>query len=262
MNKFLLFYLLLISHLFSQNVDLYISLIDEGKTEGVLETLPELLSKYPNNPGVLYIKALMTEDGINSIDMYNEIIKKYPGTKYAPYAAMKIGEYFYARGLYTQASKLLKNIPIKYPRFADIQRATNLMINSFNAIGQADSARYYALIIKSMFPKVNIGVDNFNEKNKPLAQVFNFNKKRRMDLGPYVIQMGAFSTRENAKRLKLQITQLGHDVSISNVESNGRTLYAVRVNRFKTKNRAEIIGRDIKSKIGVDYRVLYRPINK
>ena len=262
MNKFLFLYLILISHLFSQNVDLYISLIDEGKTEGVLETLPELLSKYPNNPGVLYIKALMTEDGINSIDMYNEIIKKYPGTKYAPYAAMKIGEYFYARGLYTQASKLLKNIPIKYPRFADIQRATNLMMNSFNAIGEADSARYYGLIIKSMFPKIDIGVDNFNEKNKPLAQVFNFNKKRRIDLGPYVIQMGAFSTKENAKRLKLQITQLGHDVSISNVESNGRTLYAVRVNRFKTKNRAEIIGRDIKSKIGADYRVLYRPTNK
>ena len=61
--------------------------------------------------------------------------------------------------------------------------------------------------------------------------------------------MGAFSTKENAKRLKLQITQLGHDVSISNVESNGRILYAVRVNRFKTKNMADNIGKDIKSKI-------------
>ena len=47
----------------------------------------------------------------------------------------------------------------------------------------------------------------------------------------------------------------------NNVDSNGRTLYAVRVNRFKTKNRAENIGKDIRSKIGVDYRVLYRPIN-
>ena len=262
MNKFLFLYFLLISHFFGQNIDLYLSLIDEGKTEGVVETLPELLSKYPNNPGVLYIKALMTENGRTSIDTYNEIIKKYPDTKFAPYAAMKIGEYFYARGLYTQASKLLKNIPIKYPRFSDIQRATDLMINSFNAIGEADSARYYGLIIKSMFPKVEIESDNFNEKNKPLAQVFDFNKKRHADLGPYVIQMGAFSTKENAKRLKLQITQLGHDVSINNVESNGKILYAVRVNRFKTKNRAETIGRDIKSKIGVDYRVLYRPRNE
>jgi len=261
MHKILFIYILLISQFFGQNIDLYLSLIDEGKTEGVIETLPELVSKYPNNPGVLYIKALMTEDGKTSIDIYNEIIKKYPDTRYAPYAAMKIGEYFYARGLYTQASRLLKNIPITYPRFIDIQRATNLMINSFNAIGEADSARYYGLIIKSMFPRVDIGIDNLSEKNRPLAQVFEFNKKRRSDLGPYVIQVGAFSTKENAGKLKMQISQLGHDVSINNVESNGKTLYAVRVNRFKAKNRAEKIGKDIKSKIGVDYRVLYRPVN-
>ena len=69
MNKFLFIYILLISQFFGQNIDLYLSLIDEGKTEGVIETLPELVSKYPNNPGVLYIKALMTEDGKTSIDM-------------------------------------------------------------------------------------------------------------------------------------------------------------------------------------------------
>ncbi len=259
MSKFLFLYLLLTSQFFGQNIDLYLSLIDEGKTEGVLENLPELISKHPKDPGVIYIKALMTQNGKNSIETYNEIIKKYPNTKYAPYAAMKIGEYFYARGLYTQASKLLKSIPIKYPRFPDIQRATNLMINSFNAIGEADSARYYGLIIKSMFPKVDIGDDNLNEQNKPLAQVFDFKKKRPADLGAYVVQVGAFSTKENAKRLKLQVSHLGYDVSINNVESNGRILYAVRVNRFKTKNRAEKIGKVIKSKIGIDYRVLYRP---
>ena len=59
---------------------------------------------------------------------------------------------------------------------------------------------------------------------------------------------------------KIQVSQLGHDVSINNVESNGKILYAVRVNRFKSKKQAENIGRDIKSKIGVEYRILYRPI--
>ena len=33
-----------------------------------------------------------------------------------------------------------------------MQRLTDLMINSFKAIGEADSAKYYALIIKSMYP--------------------------------------------------------------------------------------------------------------
>ena len=251
--------LLLLSIALGQNIDLYFSLIEQGKIDGVKENLPELISKYPKNPGVLYLKALLTQDGKSAIKQYKKLLKQYPNSKYAPDAAMKIGEYLYARGLYTQAATLLKNIPIKYSRFIGIQRATNLMINSFNAIGEADSARYYALIIKSMFPKIDTDISSLKKQNKPLAQVFDFNKKK-LDLGPYVIQIGAFGSRENARRLKLQVTQLGHDVTINNVESNGKILYAVRVNRFKSKKQAENIGRDIKSKIGVEYRILYRPI--
>jgi|TARA_Y100001949_G_C15879584_1_gene283181 tetratricopeptide (TPR) repeat protein len=255
----IVYLIFLLSISLGQNIDLYFSLIEQGKIDGVKENLPELISKYPKNPGVLYLKALLTQDGKSAIKQYKKLLKQYPNSKYAPDAAMKIGEYLYARGLYTQAATLLKNIPIKYSRFIGIQRATNLMINSFNAIGEADSARYYALIIKSMFPKIDTDISSLKKQNKPLAQVFDFNKKK-LDLGPYVIQIGAFGSRENARRLKLQVTQLGHDVSINNVESNGKILYAVRVNRFKSKKQAENIGRDIKSKIGVEYRILYRPI--
>jgi len=255
----IVYLIFLLSISLGQNIDLYFSLIEQGKIDGVKENLPELISKYPKNPGVLYLKALLTQDGKSAIKQYKKLLKQYPNSKYAPDAAMKIGEYLYARGLYTQAATLLKNIPIKYSRFIGIQRATNLMINSFNAIGEADSARYYALIIKSMFPKIDTDISSLKKQNKPLAQVFDFNKKK-LDLGPYVIQIGAFGSRENARRLKLQVTQLGHDVSINNVESNGKILYAVRVNRFKSKKQAENIGKDIKSKIGVEYRILYRPI--
>ena len=255
----IVYLIFLLSISLGQNIDLYFSLIEQGKIDGVKENLPELISKYPKNPGVLYLKALLTQDGKSAIKQYKKLLKQYPNSKYAPDAAMKIGEYLYARGLYTQAATLLKNIPIKYSRFIGIQRATNLMINSFNAIGEADSARYYPLIIKSMFPKIDTDISSLKKQNKPLAQVFDFNKKK-LDLGPYVIQIGAFGSRENARRLKLQVTQLGHDVSINNVESNGKILYAVRVNRFKSKKQAENIGRDIKSKIGVEYRILYRPI--
>ena len=129
------------------------------------------------------------------------------------------------------------------------------MINSFNAIGEADSAKYYGLIIKSMFPAINADI---KEDNIKLSQVFDF-KKKKSNRGPYVVQVGAFSGKENAKRLKLQVSQLGHDVSINKVDSNGKTFFAVRVNRFKIKKAAEDVGRSIKSKLGVNYRVLYRP---
>ena len=62
MNKFI-FLVSIFSILSSQNVDLYFSLIDEGELDGVKENLPELLSKYPNDPGVLFLKAVLTDDG-------------------------------------------------------------------------------------------------------------------------------------------------------------------------------------------------------
>ena len=239
----------------SQNVDLYLSLIDEGKSKGVLENLTELTSKFPNDPGVLYLKALLSKDGDSAVEQYKNIIKKFPESKYTPNAAMKLGEYFYARGLYTQSANLLKNIPVKYPRFSEMQRLTDLMINSFNAIGEADSAKYYGLIIKSMFPSINA---EFDLNDKKLSQVFDF-KKKQLNKGPYVVQIGAFSSKENAKRLKLQVNQLGHDVSINKVDANGKTFFAVRVKSYNSKRKAEDIGKDIKSKLGVSYKVLYRP---
>ena len=239
----------------SQNVDLYLSLIDEGKSKGVLENLPELTSKFPNNPGVLYLNALLNQDGDSSLEQYRNIIKNYPESKYASNSAMKIGEYFYARGLYTQSANLLKTIPVKYPRFSEMQRLTDLMINSFNAIGETDSAKYYGLIIKSMFPAINADI---KEDDRKLSQVFDF-KKKKSNRGPFVVQIGAFNSKENAKRLKLQVSQLGHDVSINKVDSNGNTFFAVRENSYHSKRKAENIGKDIKSKLGVNYRVLYRP---
>ncbi len=254
MNKFI-FIIFIFSIISSQNIDLYFSLIDEGELDGVKENLPELLSKFPNDPGVLFLKAVLTYDGDTAIKQYKYILENFPNSIYAPKAAMKIGEYFYAKGLYTQCASLLKNIPVKYPRYPQMQRLTDLMFNSFNAIGEADSAKYYSLIIKSMFPAIET---NIEVKDSKLSQVFNFRKKPE-NSGPYVIQIGAFSSKENAKRLKLQVSQLGHDVSINKVDSNGKTFYAVRINRYKTKTKAEEIGKDIKSKLGVGFRVLYRP---
>ena len=48
------------------------------------------------------------------------------------------------------------------------------MINSFNAIGEADSAKYYSLIIESMFPSIETNVES---KDNKLSQVFSFKKK-------------------------------------------------------------------------------------
>ena len=59
----------------------------------------------------------------------------------------------------------------------------------------------------------------------------------------------------------MQANQIGHEVEIIQIETNDRTLNAVRVVRYNSKSTAEKVGQNVKRKLGVDYRVLYRPIN-
>jgi len=243
--------------LFAQNVDMYLSLLHEGQTDGVKEHLPELISKYPNDPGVLYLHALMTTDGMKSLEMYGGLIEKFPESKYAPDAHVKIGEYFYARGLYTQASRQLCQIPRRYPRFPDIQRVVDLLVSSYQAVGEEDSVRYYVGIYQSMFPELVVdgyGVTSPKRPSTPMKL-----KPKLSEPKPYVVQIGAFGNVGNAKRLKLQVSQIGYEVEISPVETNGRKLHAVRVVRFKNKSEAERVGNVIKKKLGTGFRVLYRP---
>ena len=77
------FLLIIISFLVPQNTDLYLSLIEKGKSNGVRESLPELTSKFPTDPGVLYLKALLTEDGDSAIKQYKNLVKNFPESKYA-----------------------------------------------------------------------------------------------------------------------------------------------------------------------------------
>ena len=108
-----------------------------------------------------------------------------------------------------------------------------------------------------MFPTLN--VDNLREEGKSIN--YNNAYQKRSIKKPYIIQVGAFSNFENANRMKLQISQIGYDVEISKVKTEGRVLYAVRVVRYETKFEAEKVGRLIKKKLGNEYRVLYRPQN-
>lgn len=250
-------FIFLTSFLYSQNVDMYISLIHEGQSEGVKDNISELISKYPNDPGVLYLQALLTVSGMKSLELYSRLIEKYPESKYSGEASVKIGEYFYARGLYSQAGKQLSLIPRKYPRLTNMQGVIDMMVSSFRAIGEEDSVKYYSSIYQSMFP--NLDVNKYGIKSQPILNPRILDNKKRKEPKPYVVQIGAFGSIQNANRLKLQVSQIGYEVEISPVQTNGKGLQAVRVVRFRSKSSADRVGEVIKKKLGIDYRVLYRP---
>ena len=272
--------------LYSQDVDKYLGLINEGRIDDVISALPELEALYKNDPSILFLKALVTEDGEKALLIYRDILKNYPDHKFADDVAMKIGEYLFSRGLYTQASKQFRLVPLVYSTTDHAQRATDLMVNSYLAIGHRDSAAFYIRQIRLLHPSLEFDkyglaklIDPPKEaklvkltQSKVSAKLKN---RKPVWTGPkvnpkipkpgpskskvYVAQVGAFSKYKNALRIKNLLVQGGFNAEIVEVPSAGRRLHAVRIVRFFSFEDAEKEGERVKMKFGLEYRVLNRP---
>jgi len=268
--------------LFGQNIDLYLSLIEEGKVSEVQSNLPALELKYPNDIGVKYLKALVHINGEESIELYREILNNYPNSKYADDATMKIAEYLYARGLYSQASKHFRTIPLKYNDTNHLDRSIQLMVNSYIATGEEDSAKIYLKMFGEKYPDLNIhgyGISGITDTDRPalvhvdkatatkkIASAKENQKKPKITIPPasqmprpWVVQVGAFGNYTNAKNLKLKLGEAGYSVSIGEYTSGGNRLHVVRVTRYASRDEALRVGQELNTRFGLDFRVLNKP---
>ena len=279
MKRLIVFFFVNIAIICAQNINLYLTLIQKGRYEEVMENLPDLLSRYPNDPGVYYIQALINKDGDSSLSQYQNLIDSYPDSDYASMSAMKIGEYLFARGLYSQASIHLKQTIFDFPKGDNHQRAMDLMVNSYIATGEEDSAKVSLRLIKRLYPSLNYNKYGLayseNTKRDPklvrldrntISERINIVKARRAKSKtkkqvstPWVIQVGAFGKYTNANRLKKQLQNSGYKTEVHKINSNGKRLHAVRIERYQSKTEAEKIGRSLKSKFGLDFRVINSP---
>ena len=265
-HKWLILIFFIFIQLVAQDVDKYLSLVRAGRLGEVRNTLPGLLSKFPNDPGVLFLKALMTVDGESAIQQYRSLTENFPDSPYADDAAMKEGEYLYARGLYSQASVQLRSIPMNYPNSEHIQRAVDLMVKSYDATGELDSSRHYLPIFKQKYPDLDIGRYGITAmkkvvKTQPKVLIKGPVGRPIAGSGPWVVQVGAFKKYSNARRLKMNLNQNGYKVTMDEIMANRQRLYVVRVVRYVSREDANQVGIELKNKFGLDFRVLKKPGN-
>ena len=153
------------------------------------------------------------------------------------------------------------------------------MINSYIATGEKDSARISLALITDLYPKLdykkyNLGVTPSSKKDSRLVRIDKNSvnerikivkakrtkaKLKKTEYMPWVVQVGAFGKYENANRLKKQLQSSGFPTEVHRINSNGNRLHAVRIVRYETKNQADKIGRSLKSKFGLDFRIINSP---
>ncbi|MFB0515993.1 MAG: SPOR domain-containing protein [Candidatus Neomarinimicrobiota bacterium] len=258
-----------------QDLDYYFDLAYQGKVEEVAEALPQLYRQHPNDGSILYLEGLITQDGDTAFEMFKRVAQLYPTSPYADDALLKIGEYLYARGLYTQAAHYLKRIPVHYPRSELVYPSIRLFLNALLVSGDRDTALFYAQVFSRKYPEIEFDLETGKASGPPedfpavtdrsptggdKAGEVSSGVSRPSTLPAYQtafqLQAGAFSVKRNAERQKALLESLNYRVRIVLSRRDDSTLHLVMVEGFKSREEAELAGKLLKEKYGIDSLVL------
>ena len=278
--KIFFFFGVILSSLISQDhLDALIQDVLHGSRDSAAIYLPAIDQKYPNNPTVMYLKGLLETDGEQAMEIFSNLYNTHPSSEYGDDAVMKIAEYYYAAGLYVQASNWLKKMPIYYSRSEHIERAVKLFLNSLIVSGHRDTAIFYSRVFKRQFPTLDV-----DGKINHLLQEFEKSKKQKeedkaqlpeqvepvdipveyktevpidqidsaLDNGIYSLQSGVYGVLENADQQKINLIIAGFDARITELYRNNKVLYAVHIGYFNSKEDARKISSLIKTKVDLD----------
>jgi len=195
--------------------------IESGNIEEVKQELANLKENNAADPNVIFLEAVITEDGEKSKELYEIIYNDFPQSPFADAALFRSFSYHYALGLYKKAENLKERLRKEHPNSPYLKNTDR------------------------EFPKV----DEMIVVNDAPYKVKVPSKKR------FTVQAGAFSDYKNAQSLMNKFITDGYESRISPKIVNNIQLHIVTVGKFKDRSNAENFVDDIRTKYSVAGRV-------
>jgi len=221
----------------------YLLMAEGGRTEQVRSEIPTLLAKYPNNPAVFFLQALVTVDGTEAVRTYQSIVDNFPKSEWADDALYKVYQFYYAIGLYRTAEIKLNQLKTSYPASKYVTSVTTVETQGL------PEEKDQPLPDPALTTPDATPLELATEAEKPTA-----NTSR----GQYVLQVGAYSLQENAEKQKLFFEDLGFPVEVINKVKDTRSLYIVLIGNFKSSEEARGKGIEIKKNYDIQSMVVTR----
>lgn len=235
MKKLFLFIALFASFTFSQKKTTdYIQAIESGNQESVRKTVEQEVQKHPDDPDLLYVSALITQDGDAATKLYVRVIESKKKCAYADAAYFKLWQYYYAQGLYSKADSYKSGLEKKFP----------------------DSKYVHLFEIKESKVPEDASAPT-GSGVKPDEKTRQTNLTRKAGDGPSV-QVGAFSKKENAKEIVKKLSDPTLSVSISEKNVGGTVFYIVTAAGFADSDAANAYVERINKKFSLQSRVINR----
>ena len=284
-SRIVLSLFILSSAIFCQDrIDVLIKDVESGNTQIAIEALADLKKKYPDNPSVIFLDAILDQDHERAIKKYKQIYTLYEDSKYADDAIMKISEFYYTNGSYIKSSEWVKKINLYYSKSEHISRSLNLYIRTLVLTGKEDTAKLFLGTFKKKYPTIKL---EKNPKLQPKEEIAdNKPKEEKKSKGKnkilkavedikntiispkhdkrdhFSIQMGAYGNYDNAAKVRDELAELGFNtrIDIIHLSTKNKDLYAVREGYFRSKEYAKNTQKKIKSRSG--YTAIIIDINK
>jgi cell division septation protein DedD len=218
------------------DVQQLVDLVNRGQGDVVKAELPSLLSRYPNDPGILYVQALLTSEGAEAVRMYQSIVDNFPKSEWADDALYKVYQFYYSLGLYRTAELKMAQLKREYPSSKYVTSGTTAETAQLPEEVQKPPVQQQKL----PDPAAPAPADS-----PSLTAVFS-------------LQVGAYTALSNADRQKKYFEDLGYTVEVISRVRDGRSLYLVLVGSYRTYEEAKARAAEIKQRFNVDSFVLSR----
>jgi len=199
---------------FPQDLDITPQLkkVESGEREEVIKTLSSLKQQYPKSSSVIYLEALLTEDGEKAFQIYKSLVDKFPKSRYADDAVYRMFAYFYATDKHDKTEFYKNRLKTDYPE-----------------------SPYNKLTEKVVFTDVS-KVKVKTEESKTVPKI-----EEKTNEKPYKfsVQAGAFTRKENAIKLKTDLDKAGYTSSIIEKSVGGSIFHVVYAGKFTSDEEAK-----------------------
>ena len=277
MKKLILYILLLLFVLISGSVrtqdfeDDLVSWLEKHSKEELKSRVETIKKKYPNSAVLIFLEAYVEEDGDRAVDLYKQLVEKFPGSKFTGSALLKLAQYYYAVGSYVSARQYTDNLVDQFPGSPLVPEAKFLAARCLIATGYyvaaeeelKDIIKKYSKSPCKNYAKAELTSLNELEKqsiNPPQSENLPTDFKQSIEKygrnGKYTIQIGAYQDKNNALKQKELYSQQGYLTSVETKYVNNNLLYLVWIGDFETEDQAARFGEVFKNLHSISFHVV------
>lgn len=216
--------------------------IRRGDAESVRKELPLLRASYVNNPGVMYLEALLTEDGSDAARIYQGIVDGFPDSEWADDALYRLYQYYYSIGLYKTADQKLAQLRDRYPHSQYASPSSEPRPEERRqAVVTPPAAAFQA-----------------PAETRPAPTVRPSPAEPRESAKPFTVQVGAFGDIRNAKDLSERVRRKGYSVEVVSGGNPSSPIHRVWVGSYADRASAQRAAAEIRASLNIESIVTTR----